>query len=349
MRWKIPVWVLVVFLVLSLVLVAGCRQDPEEEIPDPDEDGGIIDDDSTADDAEPGEMMTLTLYFRNQSFEPGPSAPEEVIRPVTREVPKTMSVARAAINELIKGPTEEEQAEYGVGTVITPDAVLLDLALADGLLVIDLSYEGLVNTPLAMNHEELAFVQSFVTTLTEFDAVDSVWVLKDGRPWMAGYLGWSAPLARRGENMEFTLYYGDERAIRDNAPGEYGFVRPVTATIQSPPATVWENCPFIQIIEMLAQSPGDGLVATLPPGNQAHDAGVDYDLSSRLLTVHLSGDTTMGHQATRVLIESLVYTFTDIPAVDQVIATLNGEVWHDFHFVWEEPYGRQEVASAYGD
>ncbi len=322
--------VLALGLVLALTAVSGCSRTDGD---DPPGNGG------QGPDPEPG--IQLTLYFRNEAFEPGVSPSDELLLGVTRVLPATTAVARTAAELLIAGPTAEERVA-GAREVIRPDASLRDLILADGLLVVSLDYEDPFHPMLSLHHEDLAFVQAFVTTLTEFENVDAVWVLRDGQLWQGATSGWCSPLARWGEPMVFTTYYGDAEAAAEGRRGDWGYVRPVEVVIESPPSTIWENCPFALILDKLTRDHG-GWMAPLPADNVLADVGLQFDLESGVMTVNLLGSYTIGHQASRILVEALVFTFTEIPVVDAVLVTLNGDPWHDSHFMWEEPITREEL------
>lgn len=56
------------------------------------------------------ETMTVKLYFLNEKFDPNLEDCKKV-HVVTRQIPKTKAVARAALEELFKGVTAEESAK----------------------------------------------------------------------------------------------------------------------------------------------------------------------------------------------------------------------------------------------
>jgi hypothetical protein len=108
----------------------------------------------------------------------------EEVGAVAREVPRTTAVARAAIEELLKGPTETE-AEAGIGgTAIPTGTRLLGLTVSDsgrarGLATVDLSGEFDDGGGSASMFARLAQV---VFTLTQFPAVRAVDFEIDGEP-----------------------------------------------------------------------------------------------------------------------------------------------------------------------
>lgn len=53
------------------------------------------------------ETMTVKIYFGNINFNPNMQGCSQV-HPVERTIPKTLGVAKASLEELFKGPSEEK-------------------------------------------------------------------------------------------------------------------------------------------------------------------------------------------------------------------------------------------------
>jgi len=162
----------VILALLALVLLvtmgtaAGCGRGAEPETPEPEPT-------ATPEPEEPkepaaGETTTLTLYFTRG----------ETLGVAAREVPRTEAVARAALEELLKGPTARE-AEAGLGTEIPEGTKLNDVSIADGVATVDLSPEFESGGGSLSMQVRVAQV---VYTLTWFPTVDSVQFEIDGRP-----------------------------------------------------------------------------------------------------------------------------------------------------------------------
>jgi hypothetical protein len=113
-------------------------------------------------------MMALSVYFLRG----------EKIGVARRFVPETQAVGRAAMEELLAGPTAEETAA-GLITVIPEGTELLDLSIENGVATVDLSgaYDD-GGGSLAM-FTRLAQV---VYTLTQFPTVQGVNFELDGEP-----------------------------------------------------------------------------------------------------------------------------------------------------------------------
>jgi len=117
-----------------------------------------------------GETKEITLYFADSM---GQSLVAE-----QRLIPKTISIARATINELIAGP----HPETGLLSTIPYGTVLQDINVKDdGLIIVDFSRE-LVEHHAGGDLAETLTVYSIVNTLTQFPTIERVRFLVDGRP-----------------------------------------------------------------------------------------------------------------------------------------------------------------------
>jgi hypothetical protein len=124
----------------------------------------------------PAETMFVRAYF----FMIDPISGEPGLVPVLREVPKTVAVATAAINELLGGPTDREAASDPPITTAVPDATqLLGISIADGVATIDLSREFEAG---GGSESILGRLAQVVYTLTQFPTVDAVSFELDGEP-----------------------------------------------------------------------------------------------------------------------------------------------------------------------
>ncbi len=120
----------------------------------------------TPEPEEPAEATSLNVYFvRGEHLSVG-----------VREVPATVTVADAAMEALLGGPTDEE-AEVGLATEIPAGTRLLGVDIADGVATVDLSGDfeaggGSLSMQLR--------VAQVVFTLTQFETVDEVAFMLDG-------------------------------------------------------------------------------------------------------------------------------------------------------------------------
>jgi germination protein M len=157
---------------------------------------------SAASSAQPSAgKLTLKAYFLLFGNTDGPTP----LVPVSREVDGTVAVARAAMEQVLAGPTDDERAhDLRVGTIGTriPEGTrLLSIDVADGIATVDLSGEFATGDITGDERESWAIRLAQVTyTLTQFPTVESVRFLVDGKPGGAieGHEGTPIDLATRG-------------------------------------------------------------------------------------------------------------------------------------------------------
>jgi spore germination protein GerM len=143
-------------------------------------------------------LKAYFLLFADSDESPG------ALVPVNREVEGTVAVARAAMEQLLAGPTFDERAhDLRVGTIGTqiPEGTrLLGIDIEGGVATVDLSSEFASGDILGDEREAWAFRLAQVTfTLTQFPTVESVRFIVDGKPATAieGHEGTPIELATR--------------------------------------------------------------------------------------------------------------------------------------------------------
>lgn len=95
-----------------------------------------------------------------------------------RQAPKSEAVARAAVEQLLAGPTPTEQG-YGLSSQVPAGTKLLGLTIADGVAQVDLS--GAFASGGGSLSVTLRLAQ-LVYTLTQFSSVQRVELMLDGQP-----------------------------------------------------------------------------------------------------------------------------------------------------------------------
>ncbi len=169
-----------VFLAVTLLLLAGCGQSGKtsDNGTRTSDDGQALgeQDSSQTNQEQQGtqEPVTLTLYFM------GSTPTSFYLVPEKRTIPYTQAVARAAVEELIKGPAAGSSL-----TAILPDTVkVLDVSVSDGVCTLNLSKEILTDKAKAggagAEVEGLALA-SIADTLTEFPAIQKVKLEIEGK------------------------------------------------------------------------------------------------------------------------------------------------------------------------
>lgn len=132
------------------------------------------------------EMITVDLYFLD--------AKSNKLVDEKREIPKVVGMARATVEELIKGSA----LGLGLTSPIPLGTSLLDINVRpDGRCIVDLSREFKSNLTKGSQSETMA-VYSLVNTLTQYPTVTEVQLLVDGQivNTLQGQVDLSQPLTR---------------------------------------------------------------------------------------------------------------------------------------------------------
>lgn len=119
------------------------------------------------------ETMMVKAYFGNSSA----GAECEKVVSVSREIPKTVTTGRAALEELLKGPTTAEK-NSGYTTAINPGVKINSLTIQDGVARADFSKE--LNTNVAGSCRVNAIRAQITETLKQFSSVNNVIISING-------------------------------------------------------------------------------------------------------------------------------------------------------------------------
>lgn len=116
-----------------------------------------------------------------------------------REIAKVVGIARATMEELIKGP-----AGSGLQATLPASTKLLDINIKeDGLAIVDFSSDIIRDLPVTAEAEKLA-VYSIVNTLAQFPTVQKVEMRVDGRTvdTLLGYVDFEEGLVKNTSIMK---------------------------------------------------------------------------------------------------------------------------------------------------
>lgn len=129
-------------------------------------------------------MVEVNLYFSDSQA--------MYLIPEKRKIPQIPSLARQAVNELIKGP---ENSDFY--RTIPEGTQVNEVYIADDIVYIDLSEEIFKNHP-GGSSGELMTVYSIVNTLTEIPPIKGVQILVEGNEMesLVGHVDISMPLLR---------------------------------------------------------------------------------------------------------------------------------------------------------
>lgn len=120
-------------------------------------------------------IMSINLYFPNNILNPE-SFDCSLVYPVTRIIPYTKAVASATLDELIKGPTKEEE-KNGYFGIIPEGTKVNSIKIVDGVLFVDFSKEAESG---GGSCGQAAKVSSITETLSQFPTVKSIKISING-------------------------------------------------------------------------------------------------------------------------------------------------------------------------
>ncbi len=115
-----------------------------------------------------GQPIQVSVYFTRS----------EKIGAAHRQIPYTKEVAKAAVEQLLKGPNVQEK-EVGMFTAVPDGTLFLGVSVADKVATVDLSKEFESGGGTLSMSLRLAQV---VYTLTQFPSVEKVQFRLDGKP-----------------------------------------------------------------------------------------------------------------------------------------------------------------------
>lgn len=134
------------------------------------------------------QTLPVKIYLSNEKFDPEALDCGKVY-PVTRNVPKTKAVARAALEELFKGVTPEEKAKGYWSFFDETKSVLRNVNFKNGAAYINFKsivIEKLGNATTSCGGS--AFDGQIETTLKQFKTIKKIFYAIEGKP--ADYYDW---------------------------------------------------------------------------------------------------------------------------------------------------------------
>lgn len=130
----------------------------------------------------PQETMTVKVYFGNTNLNPNMRDCSKV-HPVNKTIPKTPGVAKAALKELFKGPTEEEKNQGYVSwfSDATKD-ILKIVKIESNTAYLDLKDIRQIIPNVSSSCGSAEFLAEVETTLKQFPTVNKVIIAIDAKP-----------------------------------------------------------------------------------------------------------------------------------------------------------------------
>lgn len=125
-----------------------------------------------------GTMMVAPYFYIDEPGHPSRTGP--FLAPIAREVPRTVAVARATMEQLLSGPTTAEgDSVPSITSAIPAGTRLLGLTIDQDIATVDLSKEFGAGDDSATVAQRAAQV---VFTLSRFDSVAEVVFRQEGKP-----------------------------------------------------------------------------------------------------------------------------------------------------------------------
>ncbi|OGM89424.1 hypothetical protein A3J77_01950 [Candidatus Wolfebacteria bacterium RBG_13_41_7] len=120
--------------------------------------------------------IVVKAYFNNSKMDPEASCNK--VFPVDRVIFKTSAVARAALEELLKGPTKQEKTK-GFFTSINPDVKIEKLTIENGVAKVE--FDEQLESQVGGSCRVAAIRWQIIETLKQFPTVKDVIISINGR------------------------------------------------------------------------------------------------------------------------------------------------------------------------
>lgn len=124
----------------------------------------------------PSETTKVKVYFNNDRLDPEFSCNK--VFPVERDIPRTLALARAALDELLKGPVDNEKVD-GFFTNINSGVKIQKLTIENGVAKVDFAEQ--LEFQVGGSCRVAAIRAEITETLKQFFSVKSVIISIDGR------------------------------------------------------------------------------------------------------------------------------------------------------------------------
>lgn len=122
------------------------------------------------------DTIVVKAYFNNNNLDPAVTCYK--VFPVERTVAETQAVGRVALEELLKGPTEQEK-QQGYLTNINPGVKIKSLIITEGVAKVD--FDKTLEEAVGGSCRVTAIRSQVTQTLEQFPTVEQVVISIDGR------------------------------------------------------------------------------------------------------------------------------------------------------------------------
>lgn len=254
----------VLLLICSLVLLTAC-QNPLNKLVGRDQDAddvSLILENGLEEKEE--DLRETLLYYRDD---------KGILIPLMKKIPWEEGIAKAALKELVDNPEIREDLQtVGLMPTLPNGTDVLGMSINEGLSKVDFNDKLLT---CGSEAEEQAMVKSIVYTLTEFEAIDKVQILVNGKVTSELKFGTkvNAPMAREHINLTQALSNDTIPVVvyyKTSYNGEDSFFVPVTKGLTSLKADVKS------VLNLLLEGAPEGtdFYSELPDGVTVNDVYV---------------------------------------------------------------------------
>lgn len=320
----------ITILIILLFLLAGCGQNSADKNNENMENSGnTIENRSILLDSE---IDSVLVYFASENG--------EYLVPITLPIKPTKEAAKVAVEKVLAGP-----GDWLLANTVPEDTKLRDIYIRRNVAYIDLTNHFLDHA----SYEDVKMsVKSLVLTLTEFPEIETVQFLIDGIICedIQGFSlenNFERPaVINRLQNIEVEndteivdIYYSDPNAL---------YLIPVSVKIDND-STLLDKA--TKIMNELIKGPpqNSDLIKTIWSGTKVRD--ISYNENSRTIVVDLSEEVIGyggGAAAELLLVNSIVFSLTELAEVDSVQLLIEGEKVEHLPEGWDisEPITRPE-------
>ena len=260
---------------------------------------------------EAGETIATVVYYQDG---------DNYLVPVTRQIPKTDGIAKAALSLMVKSPENDMQAaRLGLRTVV-PEGTTFELDIQKGRANVNMSKEALACASAA---EENLMVEAVTNTMMCFASVEEVTLQFDGQKRSKLTFGTdvSGVFASSAPNLEsIETFSEDAKLVSLYFPSQTGrLLVPVTRTVYS------NADPTTAMLE-LAKGPKDdsGLERALP-----ENCGIrNVTMKDGVVTVDFTKEFTQameGSDGGRQAVRAILFTCSQFPGVKKVEVLVEGQ------------------------
>ena len=253
---------LVLLLICSLMLLTAC-QNPLNKLlgRDQDSDVSLILENGINEEED---LRETVLYYRDD---------KGILIPLMKKIPWEEGIAKAALRELVDNPeTREDLQTVGLLPTIPTGADIIGMSINEGLSKVDFNDKILSCKSEA---EEKAMVKSIVYTLTEFEAIDRVQILVNGKVEKKLKFGTKIDTPIEREHINLTQNINNDTIpvvvyYKASFNGEDSFFVPVTKAVSALKADVKTVLNAL----MEGAPEGTGFYSELPEGVVVNDVYV---------------------------------------------------------------------------